>query len=391
MKLAPLLAAAAGLGALACTGLLAQTGPEPASPRAEGDEPISGQAARATAAELAGLLEKDYVFPDIAKKYAGALRTKAAAGGYDDAGTTSALAEQLTADLRAVSPDNHLRVFAGGPGGGPGPRPMVVRSAPGAGAPATGPAPAPQMQRPQAIEHAGWIAPGVAFVRFNVFPPDGDVTAAAERFMRDHADAKTIIFDIRTHGGGGLDQMDAILPYLFAKETGLVMMDTRASVDRAGGNPLEGSRTLRLVPTNEDVVRREHVAIPHASEKRLWDAKVFVLTSGYTGSAAEHFALSLKRTGRATLIGEATGGAGHYGGVRPVGDKFAVFIPVGRTFDQDTGKGWEGDGVSPHIAVPAERALVEALTRSGVGAAEAEKLSAKVAPTRPMSRPRRNG
>jgi hypothetical protein len=354
------------------------------------DAAIDAQQARATAARLAHMLEESYVFPDVAAKYAAALRSKSAAGDYDRLGTASALAERLTDDLRAVSPDNHLRIFSGDIGpGGPGPRRMVVRRPAGAAGAAEAGA-APRLQRPDPIEHAGWIAPGIAFVRFNVFPPDGEVTAAAERFMREHAEAKTIIFDIRTHGGGGLDQMDAIFPFLFAKETPLVAMDTRTSVDRAGGNPLAAGRTLRLVPAKEDVVRREHIAIPHASEKRLFDAKVYVLTSGFTGSAAEHFALALKRTGRATLIGEATGGAGHYGGVRRIDERFAVFIPVGRTFDPDTGKGWEGDGVAPHVAVPAERALVEALTRSGVAAAQAEALSAKVAPTRPMTRPRRN-
>jgi hypothetical protein len=383
MRLAPILAGTAA--AFACSAVLAQDAPRPA-PAEAADAAIDAQAARATATRLADMLEESYVFPDVAARYAAALRSKSAAGEYDRLGTASALAERLTGDLRAVSPDNHLRIFSGDIGGpgGPGPRRMMVRRPAGAEG-----APGPRLQRPDAIEHAGWIAPGVAFVRFNVFPPDGEVTAAAERFMRDHADAKTIIFDIRTHGGGGLDQMDAIFPFLFAKETPLVAMDTRTSVDRAGGSPLQGSRTLRLVPTEEDVVRREHIAIPHGTEKRLFDAKVYVLTSGYTGSAAEHFALALKRTGRATLIGEATGGAGHYGGVRRIDDRFAVFIPVGRTFDQDTGKGWEGDGVAPHVAVPAERALAEALTRSGVAAAQAEALSAKAAPTRPMTRPRR--
>jgi hypothetical protein len=383
-----LVLSAATVALLAGTTVIAQDSAEAPKAAADPNSTVTAAQARATAARLADMLDQDYVFPDVAVKYAAALRSASAAGVYDQLATAADLAERLTADLRAVSPDNHLRVTVGGPDGpgGPGPRRVMVRRPAGAAAEAGGP---PRPQRPDPIEHAGWIAPGVAFVRFNVFPPDADVTAAAERFMAAHADAKTIIFDIRTHGGGGLDQMDAIFPFLFAKETPLVAMDTRTSVDRAGGNPLDASPTLREVPTQEDVVRREHIAIPHATEKRLFDAKVYVLTSSFTGSAAEHFALALKRTGRATLIGEATGGAGHYGGMRRIDDRFSVFIPVGRSFDQDTGKGWEADGVAPNVAVAAERALVEALTRSGVAAAEAETLSAKVAPTRPMTRPRR--
>ena len=237
------------------------------------------------------------------------------------------------------------------------------------------------------VEQARWLAPGIAFVRFNLFPGDEAAVAAANRFMADHADAKTIIFDIRTHRGGGLAEMDAIFPYLFARPSTLVTMDTRASVERAGGNPLDDGPTLRRVPAGDDLVRREHFVTPHANEKRLFDAKVYVLTSSVTGSAAEHFALSLKRTHRATLIGATTGGAGNYGGFRRIGDNFSAFVPVGRTFDPDTGNGWEGTGVDPDVAVPPERALVEALTRSGVAAADAERLSAEVAPAGPMTRP----
>jgi C-terminal processing protease CtpA/Prc len=49
-----------------------------------------------------------------------------------------------------------------------------------------------------------------------------------------------------------------------------------------------------------------------------------------------------------------------------VGGIYAAFIPVGRTFDPDTGEGWEGVGVKPDIAVVADKALDEALHRSGV-------------------------
>jgi C-terminal processing protease CtpA/Prc len=119
---------------------------------------------------------------------------------------------------------------------------------------------------------------------------------------------------------------------------------------------------------------------------RLRDAKIYLLTAGRTGSAAEHFALAMKRTGRATLIGETTAGAGHFGGMLPLNDNFAAFIPVGRTFDPDTGKGWEGDGVTPHVEVPAADALIEALVRSGIARDDAVRLSATVHPAEPMDR-----
>ncbi len=71
----------------------------------------------------------------------------------------------------------------------------------------------------QAIEEARWLAPGVAYIRFTIFPFNPAVTAAAVKFMNDHADARTVIFDLRTHKGGGMTQTAAMLTYLFDKET----------------------------------------------------------------------------------------------------------------------------------------------------------------------------
>ncbi|MFL6858289.1 MAG: S41 family peptidase, partial [Allosphingosinicella sp.] len=259
----------------------------------------------------------------------------------------------------------------------------------GAAAPAEGAA-APQPARRalpfEPIEEARWLAPGIAYIRFNLFPGDAATVAAVDRFMKEHAEAKAIIFDDRTHHGGGLAEMDAMFPYLFARPTALVRMDTRASVDRARGEPDDGAH-LRLVPTTSDVVSRDHYAEPSAAEKRLFKAKVFVLTSGATASAAEHMTLALKRTHRATIVGEPTAGAGNYGGQNPLdGGRFSVFIPVGRTYDPNTGKGWEGTGIAPDVAVPAERALYEALVRSGLAAPDAERIAAEVKPKGSMAR-----
>ena len=71
-------------------------------------------------------------------------------------------------------------------------------------------------------------------------------------------------------------------------------------------------------------------------------------------------------TRRATLVGEPTGGGAHFGGMVPMGAGYVAFIPVGRTFDPDTGQSWEGVGVKPDVAVPADKALEEALKLAGV-------------------------
>jgi hypothetical protein len=56
----------------------------------------------------------------------------------------------------------------------------------------------------------------------------------------------------------------------------------------------------------------------------------------------------------------------------PVRGIYAAFIPVGRTYDPQTGEGWEAVGVRPDIEIAADKALDEALRRSGVsGSGEA--------------------
>jgi hypothetical protein len=356
---------------IGCSGiaLAAQPAAPPTPAVMPADSAISADEARKSALDLAQKLDENYVFPDVAKRYAETLRANLASGAYDGIGSARALAQRLTEDLRAVSPDAHLRVTLRDP------QPAMRNASEG-----------PRPRFPWTpIEEQRWLAPGIAYIRFNVFPGDRQTVAAVRDFMQSHATAKTIIFDNRTHHGGGLAEMNAMFPYLFPKSTVLVTMDTRESVGE------EEEPFVRKIPGPAGVIRREHFVEPSKTEKRLFKAKVFLLTSGATGSAAEHMTLALKRTHRATIIGEPTAGAGHYGGMLPVGDRFQGFIPIGRTFDADTGKDWEGTGVAPDVAVPAKDALVEALVRSGVRRDEAERIDATVKPSGSMERrvPRR--
>ena len=99
---------------------------------------------------------------------------------------------------------------------------------------------------------------GIAYIRFNVFPGDPETVAAVTAFMTEHASAKVIIFDNRTHHGGGLDEMNAMFPYLFAKPATLVAMDTRAS----NFDGRTEARDPARVPGPRRNLRHEHFVVP---------------------------------------------------------------------------------------------------------------------------------
>jgi hypothetical protein len=237
---------AAQLVILAGVGLTLTIFPR-ASAQEQPSAPVSAPApAPATPAEyataietLAGKLEASYLDPKVGRQYATLLRANAAT--YAQITDPRALAKRVTDDLRALHPDNHLRVALGGPDGppgGPGPRRVRIGGPGGAGGP--GPAPGPGGLRPQAIEDPKWIAPGVAYIKFNMFDGSAETLATLEAFMKDHLDAKAIIFDARTHRGGGMAEMDVILPYLYAEPTRLVSMDMAQSIVDARGPPRDG-------------------------------------------------------------------------------------------------------------------------------------------------------
>lgn len=345
----------AATAALFSAPLLAQAAP-PASatrpPVAAGESvlPFDKAVAEKAVTELANALEENFVFPDAGRKYAATLRSKLAAGDYASFPDANAFAARVTADLQAIHKDGHLRLR-------PITAEMKARSRP-AGAP--GP-------EKSAVARAGWLTDGVAYIDFLGFPGNEPTLADVRKFIATHGAAKTLIIDARRNVGGGLDEMNLLFAQLYAQPTTLVVMDMRQAVEEKHGTPFsaDDGKMLRQVAGPATVIRREHHVVPAAAQSPLRDAKVYLLTSKKTFSAAEHLSLSLKRTKRATLVGEATGGGAHFGGMSPMGEGYAAFIPVGRTFDPDTGQSWEGTGVAPDVPVAADKALEEALRLAG--------------------------
>lgn len=323
--------------------------------------PFVKSEARIVVAKLADVLERDYMLPDAGKAYAAALRTKLAAGGYDDFADARSFAKAVTADLQAVHPDAHLtlllpRVAQGGERGSASDYPAE-----------------------STILAKGWLAPGTAYISFSAFFANEATKQELASFLREIRGAKTLILDVRRHMGGELPEVDMIAAQLFPKRTALLDMDTREAVYLRNNGQKEEGPTLVRVAAPEGLVRQRHYAVP-AEGAGLTRTNVYLLTSRRTASVAEHLSLALKRTGRATLIGERTRGAGNYGDWAELGHAYSIIVPNGRSYDPDTGAGWEGTGVTPDVPVAADAALAEARKRAGADVDAAAALAALTKP-----------
>ena len=352
-------------GAAAAAPLTAQQAAKPQSSAIEGPASLAlrpGEG-RLVALKLADQLLSSFVFHGQAEAYAAMLRSNASTGRYDS-GSRASLAKLLTDDLQAVHKDGHLHVE------------VADRQEQG------GASGAPPHKFPPLIQSAETIAPGIGYIRFSAFLGTDEEMAGVRKWLAENRDARTLIFDLRNHHGGGLEEQDAIFSYLFSRRTPLVKMAVAKAIYERREMPIQAGPTLAFAAEGDRMVAT-HSAIP-GEDTALRRAKVYLLVSNKTASAAEHFALALKSTGRATLIGEPTAGANHFGGGREINEDFSVWMPIGRTYDIKTGKDWEGAGISPDIAVDPKQALVVALEKSGLSHDEAVALDAKQIPAEPV-------
>jgi hypothetical protein len=291
--------------------------------------PMNPAAQAAALAEVQRLMHKNYVFPEVAAKMESVLAARVAEGAYAKDMEPAAFAEQLTAHLREASNDKHIRVRPWAPGKQPQP------------------APAPQAQpgAQPAILHYGFLKaerlPGnIAYIDLRGFNGHPSALQRATEVMSAAADADALVVDLRHNGGGSPAMVAHMSSYLFDdKPVHLNDLYYRAE------------NSTRSFWTN-----------PKVEGKRFGASKpVYVLTSVKTFSAAEEFTYNLQQLKRATIVGEITGGGANPGGVMQIGPDLSVFVPTGRAINPISKTNWEGVGVKPDVAVPADQALDKAL------------------------------
>lgn len=273
-------------------------------------------------------LNEFYVFPETAEKMAAALRAHFALKDYDTLATGKDFARKLTADLREVSRDKHLSVnFM--PAGAPD-------RAPGEHTPEELKAHREFLEKINfGFEKAERMQGNIGYIDIRGFvPPDlGGETATATMTFIANTDA--LIVDLRRNRGGEPAMIAYVLSYLFDEPT-----------------------HLNDIWERKDNKTQQWWTMPRVPGLRFGGKKpVFVLTSKDTFSGGEEFAYNLKNLKRATLIGETTKGGAHPSQPWKIASRFVMELPYARAINPITHTNWEGTGVTPDIAQPADQAL----------------------------------
>jgi hypothetical protein len=281
------------------------------------------------------LLNQYYVYSETAAKMAELTTNRLRNGGYDKLVDPSEFAHAVYEDLFSVSKDKHLNfIFA--------------------------PEQALGIQKLESDDEKGKeeirqrflaesrrdnfgfrkverLAGNVGYLDFHFFASAAQAAPTATAALGFLANCDAIIIDLRQNGGGDPTQIQFISSYFFDNPTHLNDIYNRSE------NRTENYWTLPYVPG-----------------PKLEKADLYVLTSSNTFSGAEEFSYNMKNLKRATLIGETTGGGAHPVEQKVVKNQFVLGVPYERAINPITKTNWEGTGVTPDVAIPADQAFDKA-------------------------------
>ena len=166
------------------------------------DSPLSQEERSSVIKTLIEELNTKYVFPEVAKKMADDLQASLDRDAYADITRADEFASKLTAQLRAICKDKHLRVRSGG----------IRRPASAFG------------RRP--VDNHGFVkaemlSGGIGYLKFNYFSGDPKAEKTAAAAMNFLANSEAIIFDLRNNGGGSPDMIAFLSGYIFDKSVHL--------------------------------------------------------------------------------------------------------------------------------------------------------------------------
>jgi len=268
---------------------------------------------------ISSKLMETYVFPKEAKKMCKLIK-KNLSRKYDSIMDPMKLSRIITEDLRSVYKDGHLEIF-----------PMR-----------------PAMQEKNISEkemelerinqmrskNFGFnrieiLAGNVGYLKLDNFEDVRFAGETAESAMKFIQNTDALIIDLRENGGGNANMIQFLSSYFFEEAKHLNSFYVKESDDTMQ------YWTQSFVPGN-----------------KYTGQPIYILTSGFTYSAAEEFSYNLKNLERATIVGETTGGGAHpvkFYSMPELG--FILKIPFGKAVNPITKSNWEQIGVKPDIEI----------------------------------------
>ncbi len=171
----------------------------------------------------------------------------------------------------------------------------------------------------------GWLSETIGYFHFRGFGFLADSTAAIDEIVEELEDARGIVIDVRSNGGGD-DRVGKAIADRFADRQRLYMT-TRTRNGEAHGD-FTAPKYWYVEPGGP----------------RQFSRPVILLTHRFSVSAAENFALAMRVLPHVTVAGDATSGvfADVYRDSMPNGWRFSVSYKL---FLDPTGFCWEGIGV----------------------------------------------
>lgn len=322
--------------------LLAGAGHAAAPARLPGEGTARWQAAEAGTTEagttvgprraverIAALVRADFYDEGRAARIADRLEAAAAAGSFDRFTDPRDLSFELT--RRLLPEDRHF---------------AVSWAAPTQNRHVAKPARPPEGSRTNhGFVEARVLAGGVGYLKIDQFAPIDSAASpalvAADAALGFVAATPSLIIDLRDNGGGSPAMVGYLVQQFVADPARIAnRFKARRGPDRLEVSPVAASRPARV------------------------DTPLYILVSGRTGSAAEAFAYTLQAAGRATILGERTGGAANPGTIHRTDCGFQIFISGGTPVNPITARNWETVGVEPDVAVPQAQALQTAHLRA---------------------------
>ena len=276
-------------------------------------------------------LEENYVFPEVGKQVSEQIGNYHRDGKYKGLTSAREFAHQLDTDLEDLSKDKHLAVFYD-----PDWVKQIRTQSQEEDIYMTIEMIAEERSKNFGFKRVEILDGNVGYLDLRIFFHSkyaGKTAAAAMDYL---SNCEAIIVDLRNNGGGWGDMVAFMCSYFFDGEE-LVLLMTGYS-------------------RPEDKIYQSWT-VPYIPGKYMPDIPLFILTSKSTFSAAEEFCYNLKYMERATIVGETTRGGAHPIDLKVLDDNLLLQIPEWRSIHPVTKTNWEGVGVDPDIAVPADEAL----------------------------------